>query len=460
LIYQKATLLTIKKTKILLMRRIFFLMLVLLSFSMLSLTAQDTKTKQPSFGFQFSFIDFPTAADLRSGTLASVLDAKQWSKVSRMEPSLTVVYAQGLHPHVDFMSRMTGSFLRYPFRTKSEVVTEDRIYVEADATVNVKLLTDNYVVVPYLQAGVGAATTQSTFMAHIPLGVGLQIGVGRNTFINLNSNYRVPVTSPANYSLMHSFGVLTSIVNDKPVVAPKPLPPAPKPVAVPVDTDGDGLVDSLDACPDVAGLKELKGCPDADKDGITDKEDKCPNEAGIAKYGGCPIPDSDKDGINDETDKCPNEAGVERYEGCPVPDTDKDGLNDEEDKCPALAGTAAEMGCPAVDFKAGDILFNTGSAALSAKSKKSLDLLSKFLNENSDVKAYLGGHADNTGTEEKNTTISLERAQNAASYLTGKGVAAERITTQGYSASQPAEDNGTAQGRAKNRRVNVALKRY
>jgi len=440
------------------MKKNFLLAITMMSVLLNTLTAQDKNIKQPSFGFQFSFIDFPTAKDLRTGTLASVLDAKEWSKTGRMEPSLTLVYAQGLHSNVDFMSRLTTSFLRYPFRTKSELVADDRIYAEIDATVNVKLLTDNYRVVPYVQAGVGAATTQRSFMAQIPLGVGLQINVGRNTFINLNSNYRVPVTAPANYSLMHSFGVLTSIVNEKPV-APKPLPPAPKPTP-PADGDGDGVVDSLDACPTLAGLAEFKGCPDTDKDGISDNVDKCPNEAGVAKYGGCPVPDSDKDGINDEVDKCPNEAGVERYEGCPVPDTDKDGLNDEEDKCPAIAGTADDMGCPAVDFKSDNLLFSLGSAALNANSKKSLNKLAKYLNENKDVKTYLGGHADNTGAEERNSNISLERAQKAADYLTSKGIVAERIVTQGFSSTKPVEDNGTEKGRTKNRRVEVSLKRY
>jgi outer membrane protein OmpA-like peptidoglycan-associated protein len=291
----------------------------------------------------------------------------------------------------------------------------------------------------------------------------MQVNIGRNTFINLNSNYRVPVTAPANYSLMHSIGILTSVVSEKADVEPKPLPPAP---AVPVasapvaDADGDSVVDSLDACPDVAGTKELKGCPDSDKDGFTDKEDKCPNEAGVAKYGGCPVPDTDKDGINDEADKCPNEAGVERYEGCPVPDADKDGINDEEDKCPALAGTSNEMGCPSVDYKSDNILFSLGSAELKARSKKTLNLLAKYLNENSEVKVYLSGHSDSTGTEERNTTLSLERAQQASAYLTEKGIAAERILTQGDSSSKPVADNSTEKGRAKNRRVEVALKRY
>jgi OOP family OmpA-OmpF porin len=422
------------------------------------LIAQDKKIKKPSFGFQFSFIDFPTASELRTQSLSKVIDSNQWSNTGRMDPALTLIYAQGLHSKVDFMSRLTSSFVRYPFRNKTASSTKDKFYAEIDATVNLKLLSDKYIIVPYLQAGIGAAYAEETFMAQTPLGAGLQIKIAKNNFINLNTSYRLPVTAPANYSLMHSIGVVSSIANEKPV-APKPLPPAPKPVP-PADGDGDGVIDSLDACPDAAGLADLKGCPDSDKDGIADKEDKCPNEAGIPKYGGCPIPDTDKDGINDEVDKCPNEPGFERYEGCPIPDTDKDGVNDEEDKCPAVAGTPEEMGCTPVDYKSDNMLFALGRSVLNAKSKKTLNLLAKFLNENTDVKVYLGGHSDSTGTEERNTTLSLERAQKASAYLTSKGIAAERISTQGYAASRPVADNKTSKGRTKNRRVEVSLKRY
>ena len=49
---------------------------------------------------------------------------------------------------------------------------------------------------------------------------------------------------------------------------PANIPPPPPPVVV--DRDGDGIVDSLDKCPDVAGLAALQGCPDRDGDGIAD----------------------------------------------------------------------------------------------------------------------------------------------------------------------------------------------
>ena len=76
--------------KLIVMKRI--LLFVLISFLVGHYAeAQKKDIKQPSFGFQFSFIDFPTANDLRTGTLSSVIDAKQWSETIRMDPGFTLL---------------------------------------------------------------------------------------------------------------------------------------------------------------------------------------------------------------------------------------------------------------------------------------------------------------------------------------------------------------------------------
>jgi hypothetical protein len=114
------------------------------------------------------------------------------------------------------------------------------------------------------------------------------------------------------------------------------------------DRDRDGIIDSLDKCPDERGVIEFDGCPipDSDNDGVADNLDNCPTIAGLVKYKGCPVPDKDGDKINDEDDKCPDQPGVARYEGCLVGDKDKDGVNDDDDKCIDVAGTINNAGCP------------------------------------------------------------------------------------------------------------------
>ncbi|MBA3986904.1 MAG: OmpA family protein, partial [Flavobacteriales bacterium] len=64
---------------------------------------------------------------------------------------------------------------------------------------------------------------------------------------------------------------------------------------------------------------------------------------------------------------------------------------------------------------------------------------------------------DSTGGYQLNMNLSKDRAMAVTNYLTGKGISAGRFTTEWFGPDQPTHDNGTAEGRAKNRRVNVAI---
>jgi len=226
------------------------------------------------------------------------------------------------------------------------------------------------------------------------------------------------------------------------------------------DTDGDGINDEVDKCPSVAGLAKYEGCPipDTDKDGVNDEQDKCPTVAGLPKYQGCPIPDTDKDGVNDEEDKCPTVAGLPKYQGCPIPDTDNDGVNDEEDKCPTIAGVAENGGCPVIKFNAANVQFATGTSTLTKNAKTELNKLVPIMNSQyPDIKVSIEGHTDNTGKAESNQKLSEKRAEAVKTYLVSKGISADRLTTVGHGSEMPIEDNGTAAGKAKNRRVEFKL---
>ncbi|MDA0780102.1 MAG: OmpA family protein [Bacteroidetes bacterium] len=218
------------------------------------------------------------------------------------------------------------------------------------------------------------------------------------------------------------------------------------------DDDGDGIRNSDDDCPLTAGLAALNGCPDADNDSIKDSDDACPNVAGVAALNGCP--DADGDGITDADDACPNAAGSEALNGCP--DADGDSVADKDDKCPAVAGPASNNGCPEyplsmlADY---DITFDLEKYNIDSQDVERLSTVLKVLLANSDASISIEGHADNTGEESFNNPLSNNRASSIKDYLVNLGIDANRLSTKAFGESMPKASNKTAEGRAINRRV-------
>ena len=229
------------------------------------------------------------------------------------------------------------------------------------------------------------------------------------------------------------------------------------------DADSDGFTDDTDQCPNVAG--SLRGCPDTDGDGVADKDDKCPSKPGTVKNNGCPElkseADRDGDGVPDKTDPCPDKAGT--YGGCP--DTDGDKVADNIDKCPAAFGPASNFGCPEVKkevkerlaYAARAVQFETGRAILKNQSYDILDEIVIIMRENPAYTLSISGYTDDIGGEERNLTLSQDRAKTCYDYLVFRGIKTERLRHAGFGESRPIADNLTAEGRDLNRRVEFEL---
>ncbi|MEO1631253.1 MAG: OmpA family protein, partial [Bacteroidota bacterium] len=103
----------------------------------------------------------------------------------------------------------------------------------------------------------------------------------------------------------------------------------------------------------------------------------------------------------------------------------------------------------------GGLLFDTGSATLRPESTPTLQDLMRTLERNPDLRLRIEGHTDNTGNAQANQRLSQDRADAVRAYLTGEGIDASRLETQGLGDANPVADNGTPEGRQTNRRVEI-----
>jgi outer membrane protein OmpA-like peptidoglycan-associated protein len=254
--------------------------------------------------------------------------------------------------------------------------------------------------------------------------------------------------------------------------------PQPAGVAAPGrnDHDGDGIPDSVDACPDEPedkdGFQDEDGCadPDNDGDGIADAKDQCANEPedkdGYQDDDGCPERDNDSDGIPDAADKCPNEAedkdGFEDDDGCPDQDNDGDGFPDNVDKCPndpeTVNGFEDDDGCPdarattgpeerpdRIDLKGQPVSFDKAGrltpAAKALLTQVAAIIRTRKLSVRVEVHVALGtrstGAAAVNAQKRRDKAASQKRAQAILEYLVSQGVPQAQVQAVGIGADRP-----------------------
>lgn len=213
------------------------------------------------------------------------------------------------------------------------------------------------------------------------------------------------------------------------------------------------------------------GClPDRDGDTVPDLVDKCPDDPGKPVYFGCN--DRDGDTVLDHEDDCPDTPGLVRLKGCPdkgTGDRDKDGTIDKDDLCPDTPGPKSNKGCPEITTPqqkkiidaASHVLFEFGKADLRSESLTILDQFAEVLmqlnQKYGNIKVLLEGHTDSVGTEEDNFNLSTNRVNAVRDYLVGKGIDMMSLSTAGHGETKPIATNVTAEGRQKNRRVEIAI---
>jgi len=107
----------------------------------------------------------------------------------------------------------------------------------------------------------------------------------------------------------------------------------------------------------------------------------------------------------------------------------------------------------------GDVLFDVGKATLKPGARESLAKLSGVLLMLPDVNLRIEGFTDSTGSAETNKVLSANRAKSVYDFLITMKIDAARMAHAGYGPANPVGDNATAEGRAKNRRVEITFAR-
>lgn len=142
----------------------------------------------------------------------------------------------------------------------------------------------------------------------------------------------------------------------------------------------------------------------------------------------------------------------------PKKETLKDATTQQEMASALLAAPAtkgASMGAIIIRGFSAAIQFDSGSDKISRESYSLLNEVVKTLKDNQvlgfDIKIV--GHTDNQGSPTLNQKLSEDRAKSVKEYLIEKGIGESRLLTEGRGGDKPIADNGTPEGRAKNRRV-------
>ena len=104
-----------------------------------------------------------------------------------------------------------------------------------------------------------------------------------------------------------------------------------------------------------------------------------------------------------------------------------------------------------------NLFFDLGKAALKPESEPELKRILQVMKENKALVIEISGHTDNTGSDEINNKLSLERANAVKDYLLNGLIESTRIRTKGYGKSKPKADNATEEGRQINRRVEIEI---
>lgn len=399
----------------------------------LALADQHKYEISPMIGYDFADSGIKVKDD---GYLTGGVEVQFNTPGSKISPEFSVLYSQGVEN--GSQSSIAGQ--------KSKVIRGmfNGVYT-FDETMNM---------VPFAKLGAGiekigtpSTTLDDGFM--LDAGVGAKVPFTKSLALKLEAIYMAKMSSDndgtMDTNLVTLVGLTYAFGGDDakkaaPVAEPTPAPVAKKVVATPV------------VAPVVIEA-------DDDKDGVVNSLDKCPNTIADAKVdaNGCNL-DSDSDGVLNSMDACANTPAGTTVDakGCEE-DKDKDGVLNAQDLCPntEIGEAVNSDGCPKTITL--NVNFGNNSANIQKESFAQLDAYVAFLTQYTNYSAKIVGYTDSRGSAVYNQKLSEKRANAVVKYMIDKGVKAERLSAKGAGEVNPIADNSTAEGRAQNRRIEAEL---
>ncbi len=128
-----------------------------------------------------------------------------------------------------------------------------------------------------------------------------------------------------------------------------------------------------------------------------------------------------------------------------------------EEEIPGAEVKRVDNGIVVTFDETSGVYFDTNKYDINSASQATLNKLIGVFKEYPDTNILVVGHTDSQGSEDYNMTLSKNRAYAVTNYLSQNGISSGRLTTNWFGETQPLYDNNTAEGRAKNRRVNIAI---
>lgn len=171
--------------------------------------AQDSK-KKTSIALRFNALDFGTAEKVQNGTIGSVLNAKKWGQYASTTKSLGLNYTSQYTDQVDIFANVDLGITRTPFYAPNAITrSNEDLMTSFESGVNYKMFKGDYLVNPYLTAGLGIRSFAfRDYSAYAPVGLGLQIRSFKGSTLNITTTYSTKMSKSFvptyNYGISYS----------------------------------------------------------------------------------------------------------------------------------------------------------------------------------------------------------------------------------------------------------------